>query len=77
MWHRFLIDKKYILSQLVILIRLKKYMKKILFLFFGGSYFQNELLKNSTGTTAVGIQRQKLERITVCYSTRKARTDQL
>lgn len=63
-------DKKYILSQRVILIKpnnklTKNYLAKLL----AGSHFQNELLKNASGSTAQGIQRKKLDKIVLFFPT--------
>ncbi len=60
-------DKKYILSQRVVLLRPKPEIlrKDFLALQMTGARFQKELVRNSTGTTAVGIQRAKLETIEV------------
>lgn len=61
-------DKKYILSQRVILIKPKnKLTKDYLAKLLASAYFQNELLKNASGSTAQGIQRQKLDKIEVFF----------
>lgn len=62
-------NAKYILSQRVILIRpdhqiLNKYFYTYL---LRTDYFQKELYKNATGTTAQGIQQKKLVRILLSY----------
>lgn len=60
-------DKRYILSQRVVLLRPHRgfLTKDFLALQMMGEQFQRELVRNSTGTTAVGIQRAKLELILV------------
>lgn len=61
-------NKKYILSQRVILIRPKsKLTKNYLAKLLAGTYFQVELLKNASGSTAQGIQRQKLDKIKIFF----------
>jgi len=60
-------NKKYILSQRVILIKPKGLTKNFLAKLLAGSHFQKELLNNATGTTAQGIQRHKLDKIEICF----------
>jgi type I restriction enzyme, S subunit len=58
--------KRYILSQRVLLLRPKKTLtKNFLALQMMESRFQKALVKHSSGSTAVGIQRAKLELINV------------
>jgi type I restriction enzyme S subunit len=58
-------DRHYILSQRVVLLRPKQHILTgdYLTLEMMGSRFQKELIRNSSGSTAVGIQRSKLEKI--------------
>ncbi len=60
-------EEKYILSQRVILIKPKVSIihKEYLFQFMMSDFFQTELQRNSSGSTAVGIQRKRLDKITV------------
>jgi type I restriction enzyme S subunit len=60
-------DEKYILSQRVILIKPKVSLihKDYLFQFMMSNFFQVELQKNSSGSTAVGIQRKRLDKIRI------------
>jgi len=61
-------NKKYILSQRTILMKPKAFINKtFLRHMMSGTYFQRCLLENSTGSTAKGIQRKKLEKISVYY----------
>ncbi len=61
-------NRKYILSQRVLLIKpnkkiTKNYLAKLLI----SPHFQNELFKNASGSTAQGIQRQKLDNIEIFF----------
>jgi type I restriction enzyme S subunit len=58
---------RYILSQRVVLLRPKqnKLTKDFLAIQMAGTRFQKELVKHSSGSTAVGIQRAKLELIDI------------
>jgi type I restriction enzyme S subunit len=57
-------SRKYILSQRVLLIRPRNWLKRsYLAHFMSGPYFQALLTSNSTGSTAKGIQRQKLDQL--------------
>ncbi len=60
-------DKKYILSQRVVLLRANSEFLEndFLALQMMAVQFQKELIRNSSGSTAVGIQRAKLEKIDV------------
>lgn len=60
-------DKKYILSQRVVLLKTKKECVNNDFLFQSmmGEKFQHQLHLNSTGTTALGIQQKKLVKLPV------------
>jgi type I restriction enzyme S subunit len=59
-------SRKYILSQRVILVRPHSWIDRaFLSYFMMETYFQNQLQNNSSGTTAKGIQRQKLDLIQV------------
>jgi type I restriction enzyme, S subunit len=60
-------NELYILSQRVIAIRPKPELldKSFLFHFMRSKEFQDELDKNSSGSTAKGIQRKRLEKITI------------
>lgn len=60
-------EKKYILSQRVVLLRPEpEFLEKDFFALQLMAYrFQKELVRNSSGSTAVGIQRSKLEKIHV------------
>jgi type I restriction enzyme, S subunit len=66
-------NKRYILSQRVILLRPKpqRFTKDYLALQMAGPRFQKELVRQSSGSTAVGIQRAKLELIQVAVPRRK------
>jgi len=57
-------SKKYILSQRVILLKTKKLINcDYLYNYLRSNYFQNQLYKNSSGTTASGIQQARLVKI--------------
>ncbi len=60
-------EKPYILSQRVILLKPAKdlFINKYLYFYLRWRRFQALLLEESTGTTATGIQRKKLERLPV------------
>ena len=60
-------DKRYILSQRVVLIRPKReqFDKKYFLKVLQGPEFQALLVENATGSTALGIQRRRLEKLTV------------
>lgn len=61
-------NRKYILSQRVILVKTKgEITNDYLYHFLSGHYFQKELLTYSTGSTAKGIQRQKLDGILIYF----------
>jgi len=61
-------NNKYVLSQRVLLIRPNVFILKDYFSYFLKSkYFQNQLIINSSGTTAQGIQRKKLDKIRIFY----------
>ena len=65
--------RKYILSQRVILVKpIDAIDRTFLFHYLRGSYFQNQLLKNSTGSTALGIQRKKLNEILIYFPPEKS-----
>jgi type I restriction enzyme S subunit len=66
-------NKRYILSQRVILLRPKpqRFTKDYLALQMAGPRFQKELFRQSSGSTAVGIQRAKLELIQVAIPRRQ------
>jgi type I restriction enzyme S subunit len=58
--------RKYILSQRVLLIRPQNWIdSRFLSFFMMGRFFQNQLQFNSSGTTAKGIQRRKLDLISI------------
>jgi len=66
-------SRKYILSQRVLLIKPKEWLlRDFLAHYMRGAYFQNELFLNSTGSTAKGIQRRKLEDIEIYLPPTKA-----
>src|SRR5262249_6896769 len=44
-----------------------KITRNYLFHLLTGTYFQNELLKNASGSTAQGIQRQRLDKIKIHF----------
>lgn len=62
-------EKRYILSQRVILLKPKRdvIFPDYLFHLFMGDVFQRDLFKNSTGSTVTGIQQKKLNRIKISY----------
>ena len=66
-------DKKYILSQRVILIKLRKEIvyPEYIFHLFMGDEFQRNLIKHSTGSTVTGIQQKKLDKISISYPSLK------
>ncbi len=65
-------SKEYILSQRVLLLKPKEILlRNFLADFMRGSYFQSRLFQNSSGSTAIGIQRRKLDDIPICFPTNK------
>ena len=66
-------DKKYILSQRVILVKLRKGIVSPDYIFhlFMGDEFQRNLIKHSTGSTVTGIQQKKLDKIIISYPSLK------
>lgn len=62
-------DKKYILSQRTVLIKLNqnKILNDYAFYLFSFDNFQKELYKNATGSTVIGIQQKKLLKIELTY----------
>ncbi len=66
-------NKKYILSQRVILVKLRKSIVSPDYIFhlFMGDEFQRNLIKHSTGSTVTGIQQKKLDKITISYPSLK------
>jgi type I restriction enzyme S subunit len=62
-------DSLYILSQRVVLLRPdpERVAKDYLAIVLAGNAFQKELIRNSSGSTAVGIQRSKLEVIPIAF----------
>lgn len=69
-------SQKYILSQRVLLIKPKGWLLRgFLAHYMKGSFFQNQLSLNATGTTAKGIQRRKLDDIAVYFPPTKAEQD--
>lgn len=60
-------NQRYILSQRVILIRTKSniVINTFLYYLFASELFKNKLQKESTGTTAKGIKRTRLEKINI------------
>lgn len=60
-------DKKYILSQRTLLFKTRKEIVNNDYLFYvlSDKAFQDELIKNSTGSTVVGIQQKKLARLKI------------
>ncbi len=61
-------DKRYILSQRVILIKpIAQLSKDFLFYLLSHSEFQDQLFINSSGSTAQGIQRKKLDEIEISF----------
>lgn len=66
-------DRKYILSQRVILVRPKAWLSRDLLAHsMRGEYFQRQLSINATGSTAQGIQRKKLDLIWVYFPADKS-----
>ncbi|MHB1516440.1 MAG: restriction endonuclease subunit S [Acidiferrobacteraceae bacterium] len=66
-------SRKYILSQRVLLIKPKEWvLRAFLAHYMRGSYFQKQLDLNSTGSTAKGIQRKKLDEVPVYIPPTKA-----
>ncbi len=71
-------DKKYILSQRVLLIKPNNFINRdYLTNFLRSTYFQKELLKNASGSTAQGIQRQKLNLIQIYFPPMLAEQDEI
>jgi type I restriction enzyme S subunit len=65
-------SKEYILSQRVLLLKPKEILlRNFLAHFMRGSYFQSRLFQNSSGSTAIGIQRRKLDDIPIYFPTNK------
>jgi type I restriction enzyme S subunit len=65
--------KKYILSQRVLMVKPKDWMlRDFLAHYMRGSFFQTQLLQNSTGSTALGIQRKKLAELPIGVPNNKA-----
>jgi type I restriction enzyme S subunit len=66
-------DRKYILSQRVILIKPSKEKVENDYLahFLRSDFFQKQLMEFSSGTTAIGIQQAKLVKLTILYPERK------
>jgi type I restriction enzyme S subunit len=59
-------NRKYILSQRVVLFKTKPNIDKVFFKYsLMSRYFQKELVRNSTGSTATGIQQKKLFKINI------------
>ena len=59
-------SKKYILSQRVLLIRPKDFLNRaFLAHYMKGTSFQQQLSRNSTGSTAKGIRRRKLDELPI------------
>jgi type I restriction enzyme S subunit len=66
-------SKKYILSQRVLLIKPKDWLlKDFLAHYMKGPLFQKQLQLNSTGSTAMGIQRRKLDEVPIGIPPTKA-----
>ena len=66
-------SKKYILSQRVLLIKPKDWLRRdFLTHYMKGSFFQKQLALNSTGSTAKGIQRGRLNELLVYLPPTKA-----
>ena len=64
---------RYILSQRVLLIRPKDRLDRdFLAHYMKGSFFQDKLSVNSTGSTAKGIQRKRLDELTIYFPSDKA-----
>ncbi len=70
-------NRRYILSQRVILLRPKtqRFTKDYLALQMAGPRFQKELIRQSSGSTAVGIQRAKLELMHIAVPRRREEQD--
>jgi type I restriction enzyme S subunit len=70
-------NRRYILSQRVILLRPKTqcFTKDYLALQMAGPRFQKELIRQSSGSTAVGIQRAKLELMHIAVPRRREEQD--
>lgn len=65
-------SRKYILSQRVVLLRPNDYISpRYLFNYLMSDFFQNTLLKYSSGSTVKGIQYSKLKEIEIRYPTKK------
>lgn len=66
-------DRKYILSQRVVLLKPNKAILpgRYLYLYLRWRWFQQLLVEESTGTTATGIQRKKLEKLPVLVAPQK------
>jgi len=66
-------SRKYILSQRVLLIKTKDWLlRDFLAHYLKGSFFQRQLSLNATGSTAKGIQRRKLDELTIYLPPTKA-----
>src|SRR5258708_11012966 len=66
-------SKKYILSQRVLLIKPKSFLlRDFLAHYMKGFFFQKQLHLNSTGSTAKGIQRRKLDELPIYFPPNKA-----
>jgi type I restriction enzyme S subunit len=66
-------SKKYILSQRVLLIKPKSWLlRDFLAHYMKGLFFQKQLHLNSTGSTAKGIQRRKLDELSIYFPPNKA-----
>ncbi len=62
-------SKRYILSQRVLLIKPKSVLfQDFLAHYMRGSYFQEQLVANSSGSTALGIQRSRLDEIPIAVA---------
>ena len=62
-------SKRYILSQRVLLIKPKSVLfQDFLAHYMRGSYFQGQLVANSSGSTALGIQRSRLDEIPIAVA---------
>ena len=58
--------KKYILSQRVLMVKPKEWLlRDFLAHYMRGASFQSQLFQNSTGSTALGIQRKKLDELPI------------
>lgn len=62
-------DKRYILSQRTLLLKLQEQLveKDFVFYLLSGENFQKKLQQNSTGSTVLGIQQKKLNKIEIVY----------